>query len=185
MHAYQEKHGRLPPAIVYSEDGMPLHSWRVLILPFIEQEPLYKQFKLDEPWDSPHNLALLPQMPNTYAPTWDYQGKVGPHETVCHVFLGKGAAFEGKEGLRLPSNFPDGTGNTIMVIEAGNPVAWTKPEDIAYDPDGPLPELYTLFKDGFRVLTANSTGRWIPRDIDEQKLRAYITRNGKEDVTWE
>jgi hypothetical protein len=68
LHNYHDKHGRLPPAVVYGEDGKPLHSWRVLLLPFIAQGELYREFKLDEPWDSPHNLALLPRMPATFAP---------------------------------------------------------------------------------------------------------------------
>jgi hypothetical protein len=57
MHNYHGEHGRLPPAAVCGPDGTPLLSWRVLILPFIEQQALYRQFKLDEPWDGPHNLA--------------------------------------------------------------------------------------------------------------------------------
>ena len=67
MHNYaDDHHGRLPPAVVYGEDDEPLYSWRVLVLPYIEQNALYEQFHLDEPWDSPHNLALLPKMPGTY-----------------------------------------------------------------------------------------------------------------------
>src|SRR5947209_6845650 len=151
MHAYNDTHGRLPPAVVYGADGKPLYSWRVLVLPFIEQQELYKQFKLDKPWDSPHNLPLLEKMPGTYAPPPGKRKKVPPSHTVLHVFVGKGTAFEGREGLRLPEDFPDGTSNTLLVVEAGPPVPWTKPEDLPYAPDRPLPNLDLLFKDGFRA----------------------------------
>jgi hypothetical protein len=175
MHNYEGVHGRLPPAAVCGEDGTPLLSWRVLILPYIEQEDLYKQFHLDEPWDSPHNLALLPKMPSSYAPPGRKAALVPPYHTVCQVFVGKGAAFEGREGLRLRDDFPDGTSDTILIVEAGEPVPWTKPQDIAFSPDGPPPELRCLFKDGFRACMADGTRRWFAR---EAAHRAAITRNG-------
>jgi hypothetical protein len=185
MIHYHEAKGRLPPAVVYGSDGQPLYGWRVLILPYIEEDDLYKQFHLDEPWDSPHNIALLPQMPATYAPPGSKVSKVPPHHTVCHVFVGKGAAFEGREGLRLPMDFPDGTSNTILVIEGGPPVPWTKPEEIDYAPDRPLPPLCTLFKHGFRVAMADGSSRWLTDDISEATLRAMITRNGGETLKLE
>src|SRR5215470_13169211 len=95
---YQDEHGRLPPAVVYGPDGTPLYSWRVLILPYIEENRLYEQFHLDEPWDSPHNIALLPRMPHAYAAPGSKAKKIPPHHTVCHVFVGKGTPFEGREG---------------------------------------------------------------------------------------
>ncbi len=180
MHSYQDTHGRLPPAVVYGDYGKPLLSWRVLILPFISQEQLFKEFRLDEPWDSPHNIELLPKMPRTYGPPPGKANMVPPHHTVCKVFVGKGAAFEGVRGLRFPEDFPDGTSNTLMVVEAGEPVPWTRPEDLAYEPAGPLPDLRCLFKDGFRVCMGDGSRRWVPRDIREATLRAVITRNGGE-----
>src|SRR5438477_9227485 len=108
MHAYADEHGRLPPAVVYGEDGTPLLSWRVLILPYIEQKPLFDRFKLDEPWDSPHNIELLAEMPRIFAP-YDGSPPHEPHTTYYQVFVGKGAAFEGRRGMRLKDDFPDGT----------------------------------------------------------------------------
>jgi hypothetical protein len=157
-------------------------SWRVLLLPLIESSGLYEQFKLDEPWDSPNNIRLLPKMPEVYAPPPGKVCKVPPYHTVCHVFVGKGTAFEGREGLRLREDFPDGTSNTFMIVEAGPPVPWTKPEELVYDPDGPLPELTCLFRNGFRAAAVDCSNRFIPKSISEAHLRALITRNGGETI---
>jgi uncharacterized protein DUF1559 len=178
MHNYQAEHGHLPPAVVYGACGQPLYSWRVSLLPYTDGDDLYKEFHLDEPWDSPHNLALLPRMPGVYAPPYHKRSRVPPHHTVCHVFVGEGAAFEGGEGLRYPGDFPDGGPNTFLVVEAGEPVPWTKPDDLVYDPDGPLPELRCLFQDGFRARTADGSGRFVRKGTSEATLRAAITRNG-------
>ena len=180
MHDYNSMHGQLPPAVVYGEDGKPLYSWRVLILPYIEQDELYREFHLDEPWDSPHNIELVSRMPVTYAPPPGKRTKVPPGHTVIHVFVGKGAAFEGRTGLRLPADFWDGTSNTILLIEAGRPVPWSSPEDLAFDPAGPLPDLQPIFRDGFRVALGDGSMRWIRKDISESTLRTAITRNGGE-----
>jgi hypothetical protein len=180
MLNYQEGHGRLPPAVVYGEDGTPLYSWRVLLLPYIEQEGLYKEFHLDEPWDSPHNLQLLPKMPRIYAPPGRKAKMVPAYHTVCHVFVGKGAAFEGREGLRLPADFPDGKSNPLLVVEAGEPVPWSKPDDLRYDPDGPLPQPRCLFRDGFRAASADGSRHWLRKGTGEATLRALINSNGSD-----
>lgn len=183
MQNYHSEHGKLPPAVVYGKNGEPLYSWRVLLLPFIEQDALYQEFRLDEPWDSPHNLQLLPRMPATFAAPGRKAAKMPPYHTVCHVFVGPGAAFEGREGLRLPDDFPDGTSNTVLIIEAGAPVPWTEPDDLTYAPDGPLPELPGLFRDGIRVGLADGSMRWLPKGTREPELRDFITRNGGDRIS--
>jgi hypothetical protein len=179
FHSYNDAHGRLPPAAVTDKYGRPLLSWRVLLLPYIEQDDLYKEFHLDEPWDSPHNLQLLPRMPVTYAPPGRKAKMVPPHHTTLHVFVGKRTPFEEGRELRLDRDFPDGTSSTLLFVEAGEPVPWTKPEELSYDPDGPLPDLHCLFRDGFRAGAGDS--RFLRKDIPEQTLRALITRNGDDD----
>jgi hypothetical protein len=180
MQNYHDTHGRLPPAVVYGKNGEPLYSWRVLILPFLEEEGVYNEFHLDEPWDSPHNIALLPRMPRIYALPPRKMAKLNmpPDHTICHVFVGRQAAFEGKEGLHFPADFPDGTSNTIMIIEAGKPVPWTKPEELRFDPDVPLPDLSGPFRDVIRLCMMDCSQRHIPRDLSDATLRAAITRNG-------
>ena len=177
---YEDVNGTLPPAVVYGPDGKPLHSWRVLILPFIEEDCLLKQFKLDEPWDSPHNLALLEKMPRLYAPPRSKESLVPPYHTICHVFVGPGTAFEGPQGLKLAKDFPNGTSNTLLFVEAGEPVPWTKPQEIAYDPAQPPPRLRGFFKNRFRACTADGSRRNVEYDTPDEELRSMITRNGRE-----
>jgi hypothetical protein len=180
MHNYHDTHGRFPPAAVCGPDGKPLLSWRVALLPFIEQQKLYDQFKLDEPWDSPHNIQLLSQMPYPYRP---YKGKPpGDGMTYFQVFVGPGAAFEGTKGLSF-ANFTDGISNTILIVEAWDAVPWTKPEDLPFSPDGPLPRLGGILKDGnARAGFADGSVHNLSQGIKEETIRALITRNGNEKI---
>jgi hypothetical protein len=145
MHNYHDAYGRLPPAGSRGQPGMPgwagrpadkpLLSWRVAILGFIEHQPLYLQFRQNESWDSPHNKALLPLIPKEYLQPGEQPGPEGL--TKYQVFVGRGTAFEDlPRGIRL-TDFPDGTANTLLVVEAANGVPWTKPEDLPFDPNGP------------------------------------------------
>jgi hypothetical protein len=140
MYIYLDENRVLPPAAIWEGSGQPLLSWRVLILPYVEEEALFKAFHLNEPWDSPHNLRLLPRMPKIYAAVSTNKSP-NPYGTCYRVFTGKGTAFEGRRGLRLPDDFPDGTANTILIVEAAETVPWTKPEDLLYYPSEPLPAL--------------------------------------------
>jgi hypothetical protein len=178
MYSYHDQHGHLPPAVVYGPDGQPLLSWRVLLLPCVAEESLYQEFRLDEPWDSPHNLRLLPRMPTVYALPGRKKSLVPDCHTVCHVFLGKGTPFEGPVGLPMAQAFANGTCNTLLIVEAGKPVPWTKPDELLYDPDGPLPDLRCVFRDGFRAALGDGSSLFINKETSEATLRAAITRNG-------
>jgi len=191
---------RFPASAIFSADGQPLLSWRVAILPYLREEALYAQFKLDEPWDGPHNKPLLQKMPKVYAPVTDAgydhlrtlanvqkRPKVDvpvtptkqPNTTYYQGLTGKGAFFDGTSGLQL-GEITDGTASTLMVVEAETPVPWSKPEDLRYLPGQPLPKLGGQFKNGITAVTADGYSRFIPRAIPENYLRAMITRNGGE-----
>jgi hypothetical protein len=121
-------------------------------------------------------------MPEYYAPPASKASRLPLYHTVCHVFIGKGTAFEESQQLRRELDFPDGTSATLLVVEGGKPVPWTKPEDIAYDPNEPLPELCTLFKYRFRARFADAHGYHFRKSTPEATLRALITRNGGERI---
>ncbi len=112
MHNYHDTYKRFPPAASYDASGKPLLSWRVLILPYIEQKALYDQFKLDEPWDSEHNKKLIPIVVKTYQ---DPNAGLKPGMTTYLVPVGEGTVFGGKESLRL-RDIIDGTSNTLMIV---------------------------------------------------------------------
>lgn len=80
--------------------------------------------------------------------------------------------------MNLKRDFPDGLADTFLVVATGKPVPWTKPEDLPYAPDQPLPDLRGVFRDGFWACTANQTRRWVRNETSEATLRALITRNG-------
>jgi RNA polymerase sigma factor (sigma-70 family) len=177
MHNYHDTYGRFPPQAISTKDGKPLLSWRVAILPFIEQDNLYKQFKLDEPWDSEHNKKLIDKMPQIYAPV--SATTKNPFETFYQAFAGKGTVFEPGEKITFAS-IPDGTSNTLMIVEAGDSVPWTKPEDLPFDPSKPLPKLGAEFPDVFLAALCDGSVREISKNIDPNLLKLLIIRNSGE-----
>ena len=183
MHKYNQDQGYLPQNIS-SKDGKPLLSWRVALLPLLEHESVYKQFKLDEPWDSPHNQTLLNSMPSVYLP----KGIKTPDPglTYYQVFVSRPgtkprAIFSPEDKWNLNQiNLKDGTANTLLLVEAGNPVPWTKPADLEYAPDGPLPNLGGFSKVWFIGAYADGVVKVHRKEAPENLIRQVITVDGAE-----
>jgi len=178
MYDYKAVYSRFPAAAVYDKNGKPLLSWRVLVLPYIGQEALYKEFHLDEPWDSDHNKKLLKKMPPLFAAGLDDEQSLKNHETHYQGFTGKGAFFDGEKGARA-ADFANDNSQTIMLVEAKKAVPWTKPEDLPFDAGKLVPKL-GLFKGIFNAAFADGSVHSLPLTIKEEKLRALVTRNGGE-----
>ncbi|WP_439626639.1 DUF1559 family PulG-like putative transporter [Gemmata sp.] len=181
MHGYHDANGTLPPAAVCDKTGKPLLSWRVLILPYIDQNALYQQFKLDEPWDSANNKKLLAKMPKVYAvPGVTPEGGTDTH---FRVFVGNGAGFDWVKGGKL-TDIADGTSNTFLCVTGADAVPWTKPDELEFDPEKDPTKLLGAVASG-RVLVGMFDGsvRTLPNIPPKDTLKAYITKSGGEVIS--
>jgi hypothetical protein len=186
LHNYADTHkgrgpARFPAVANFDKQGKPLLSWRVHLLPFVGGNDLYKQFHLDEPWDSPHNKTLLARMPDVYQGPNRKLNREGKTNYLLPV--GKEAAFkDGPEGPRMPQDFSDGTSNTIVLVEAddAHAVPWTKPEDLKIDPEQPQRGLGGHFNGGFVAGIGDGTVRLISKAISKTTLqRAFSPADGQ------
>lgn len=175
IHSYESAHNHFPKDIT-DKDGKPLLSWRVAILPYLDLDFLYAQFKLDEPWDGPNNRKLAAFMPDVFrAPVQDRKAA----DTYYQAIAGPGAAFDATAKITF-ENIADGTSQTLLLVEAGPPVPWTKPADIPFVPNGKPPVLEGPYTDSVHVAAADgSTFRMKPKP-DPDPLTAFITRAGGE-----
>jgi len=174
MLNYAQANGHFPAAAI-TKDGKPLLSWRVAILPYLEEQELYDQFHQDEPWDSPHNLPLAKKMPSFFrSPDRPNDGK-----TTVMVFTGKDTVFEDDKGVE-PDKITDGLSHTILAVEAGSDkaVPWTRPEDLPFDPKKPLDAMGKIPADGF--IAAMCDGSVHRLKVDNAILKLLINRNSGE-----
>jgi RNA polymerase sigma factor (sigma-70 family) len=171
FHGYAEVSGDRWADDLTDKDGRVLLSWRVAILPFVGEEKLYKEFKLDEAWDSEHNKKLIEKMPQLYAPV---RVKAKEGETFCQRFVGKGALFNENGASYTIATLPDGTSNTALAVEAGDPVIWTRPADLPFNAKGPLPKLGGLFGGEFHVLFGDGSVRLFRKDYDVNQMRNLV-----------
>ena len=143
LHSYHDKYETFPPAYIADENGKPLHSWRVLILPYLGEGELYKQIRLDESWDNEHNSRLHKQMPPVFCCPVDPQ-KQARGETSYVWLTGKGHISDGTSCTKM-AQISDGTSNTLMMVETLDPFCWMAPHDMSLGyiwdlgyPEGPI-----------------------------------------------
>lgn len=169
LHNFEATYTAFPAGYADKTGKLGL-SWRVAILPFIEQDNLFRQFKLDEPWDSEHNRKLIPLMPKTFAP---------PNESTNGYTFARG--FTGPNTwlppLQQPArpgqlvfgakilNITDGTSNTALVADAGDAVIWSKPDEMAFGPNS-VPKFGGVFESGTIVGLADASVRLVRKGAD-------------------
>ena len=180
MHNYESAHGHFPDPLGTLENGQPGLSWRVHILPYIEEFELYNKFNLDEPWNSEANLALVEQMPLVYESP--LLKKLEKGKTVYQLPFSATAAF--RPGAENPLRFRDvidGASNTLMIVatEADQAAIWTKPQDWNVDDTDPWKGL-RLDENQFRAALMDGSVRRISKKIGTDMLKALITPNGGE-----
>jgi hypothetical protein len=171
---YESSHGSFPPAYTADKQGQPLLSWRVAILPHIEQESLYRQFHLDEPWDSPHNKQLIAKMPPLFRSP---RSAAGPGKTCYLTVRGKETVFRGAEKVKL-ADIANGTSHTIALVEANDQAAviWTKPDDFQFDPKQPTKGLDKTWPGGFLAGFADGHVQQLPLSLDPEDLRRMFSK---------
>jgi type II secretory pathway pseudopilin PulG len=187
MHSYASANGHFPPAYIADENGKPIHSWRVLILPYIEQEALYKQYSFDEPWDGPNNSKLHDVIVPGFQCPSVASGERGTN-TSYMLLAGAGTAFDCDHETAF-SEVADGTTNTVLVVEVANSdTHWMEPVDISLD------EALTRFTDetkvkdccnhpgSINVSLMDGSTHSIHLPLSSEDLKAIATIDGEETV---
>jgi hypothetical protein len=186
--AYHDEHGEFPPAYVTDDRGRPMHSWRVLILPYLGEDGLYKRYNFKQPWDSPQNLTLTNQMPDVFACPADRDAKL-MGETNYMVVVGRTTAFPRAASCSLPE-ISDDPSTTLLVTESRTAgVTWLEPKDldasrIQYSVDTSFErEIGSHHRSGVYALMADGTVRFIHNHTPEEYVRAVTTIAGGEEIS--
>jgi hypothetical protein len=180
---YHDAHGHYPPAYLADAAGRPMHSWRVLLLPYLEQKPLYDRYDFSQPWDSPKNLALAAEMPAVYALHGEYE----PGVTITNYLavVGPETTWPGQTPRRS-DEITDDLSATILVVEnVGADVHWMAPRDLSFStmsfavdrPDG----VSSKYADPAVVMLDGSLHR-LREDLPPSTLKALLTVAGGEDI---
>lgn len=178
FRVYHGAHKRFPAAASYSADGQPLLSGRVHLLPFLDQQELYAKFHLNEPWDNPHNRALIDQMPAVYRSPASQARERGLTNYV--VPIGPDTIFPGRESTSI-ADMGDGASNTILAVEVADrcAVVWTKPDDLAFDPANPAKDLGVMWEGGFMALFADGSVQFLALPAEANELIGKFTRGAQ------
>ena len=183
MQAYHAKHGSFPPAYVPDENGRPVHSWRVLILPYLGEQALYDQYDFDEPWDGPNNMLLADRMPAVYGCPASFTGFSS--RTTYMMVVGPGTISDGPGTTRL-DDVADGPSETILVVEGNaSGVKWLEPKDVLVEETdfGVNSSEEGVFSDHFggaHVLFCDGSVRFLSDMTDPDVLRGMTTIDGGE-----
>lgn len=174
--AYESTYGTYPPAYIADADGQPMHSWRVLLLPFLEEDELYARYDFDEPWNGPHNSKLAVQMPKYFRCPKSTNPIAG--QTNYAASVGVGSAFDGNTALKF-DDVKDGLSNTIAVIEVPDncAICWLSPHDSA------IKTLASNHLNGANVVYIDSSVSYLDLSIAPKVIEALQTIAGGEDAT--
>ncbi len=190
IHNYESMYGTFPPAVKFRDsEGQSGLSWRVHILPLIEENELYQQFKLDEPWDSPHNKPLLEKMPKIFQTHSirlnEAEKDVPTGYTTLVAPVGEGTLFGGNKTVTF-ENIADGTSNTIMFVEVKpeHAVPWTAPQDYKFDPANPGAGLKVGQNGKFVAAMGDASVQEIPADLPPQSIKHLFQMNDGKAVNW-
>ncbi len=189
LQSYHDTYGSFPPAYVVHENGRPMHSWRVLILPFLEQDDLYDQYDFSEPWDEPNNSKLAARIPKVFQCPSNYN-RGQSLMTSYVVVVGPETAWLGEKARTL-GDMKDGTSNTILVVEvADSGIHWMEPRDfhvlqMSTTINSPAGQgISSKHPGGAQVGLADGSTSFVPEDWTPQTLKALLTIDGGETIDW-
>jgi hypothetical protein len=172
MHNYHDVYGGFPAPATLSPDGKKLLSWRVALLPYLDHGPLYKEFHLNEPWDSEHNRQLIARMPDVFASA-STSGKQRAQGLTTYLGINADKClFAGPDGKKI-KQIKDGTSNTICIVDANadRAVVWTQPGDLQVDLQNPLLGLDGQPEGMFRGLMCDGSARAVRYTLKPETLR--------------
>ena len=183
LHNYHDQYGAFPPAVVRDADGTPLHSWRTLILPFLEQQALYNSIDLTKPWNHPANQkareTTIPEYRCPSAPS-----EVAQDHTTYLALSGEQLAFHPTLGRGL-KEIMDGTSNTLLVVEVtqDRAIPWMQPQDLNIE--ALLANATASNQNhmgGFQAVLCDGSVRFVSSTLEKATLQSLATINGNEPV---
>lgn len=184
LYNYHDQYGSFPPAYIADENGRPVHSWRVLILPFLEQQPLYDQYRFDEPWDGPNNRRLH----GLAMPVYHCPGGPPSRATNYLAVIGPRTVWQGQKTTRL-SDIADGSSNTLLVVEvAKSGIHWMEPRDlhVLQMARGINPKagqgISSIHPGCANVSFADGSVRFLPDDFPPDLLDSLLSIDGGEKI---
>ncbi len=170
LRNYEAANGHLPPAYIVGPDGRPWHSWRVLILPFMEHKEVFDRYRFDEPWDGPNNRKLAEQVnvEMFQCPSGsDFETTPNTNYTVV---VGEGTAFPDDKTTRF-ADFSDGVENTVLLVEvADSGIHWMEPRDLRF-------ESLAIVEDSANSPAVSSSHPRGPGVVFADKITAYRLRH--------
>lgn len=187
LRLYESEHGSLPPAYVLGPDGKPWHSWRVLILPQLNERGLHQRYRFDEPWNGPNNSQLVNAMPECFACPSDPDART-KGESSYMVIVGPGTLFPGTTS-QSTGKISDDVSLTILVAESPvSGVVWTQPKDLdatrmKFSVNGAMSgEVASLHPRGANVVMADGHAKFLSDLLPDAYLKGLTTTSGREDI---
>lgn len=184
LRSYHSEYGRFPPAYIADEHGKPMHSWRVLMLPYLDRAGVLRAYRFDEPWNGPNNRKLADEGRLIFnCPEDDPEPSM---RTSYMVVVGPNTMFPGSKSTQL-SDISDGGAETIMLVEvAGSDIHWMEPRDLPVEQAmrginaAAGRSVSSKHSGGVNVVFADARTTFLSDKTDRDQLKAWFTINGGE-----
>jgi Protein of unknown function (DUF1559) len=185
LNSYAADHGTYPPAVTYGPGGVPMHSWRVLLLPYLGEKKMFESYDMSKPWNASENSHMQSQIPAVYLSPASTTVALG--ESSYMLITGKGTLFPPGKPPMSPQAIPDGAANTILVVETNNrATAWTEPIDLDFgrlaSGIGMLGGIGGSHKQGATAVLADGQPIWLPMDLPKSVIDGLVTPAGGEAI---